>query len=413
MLRKIIDRFPVPSTIDYTLSLIFLISLHVTSLLHVFASLYFLSPLHFFSSPTQPFSSFFSLSPSCQTTWLKQASGLHPLYRSILNKPLTFRVSKMPVLSKEAILPERTDIDRSKCTRVVPMRVLGLGLSRTGTNSLRSALRTLGYDDTYHGFAAFMENPRDCEMWLKALEAKFHGQGKPFGREEFDQLLGHCQAVTDIPAVCFAPELIQAYPEAKVILTHRDIDVWHASVMETIIDQVDNPFTNMATRYFLRFCRSSFQLPRKVSVHVCQDFYQDFKLNGRQIYREHYALVDSLVPEGNLLHYRIEEGWEPLCRFLGQPIPDVPFPYGNTAAEVLAKTRAFIVVELMHALWRFCTFLVIVVAILVSAFHLLFVFKEVLGFFLRFLWGICYTPFPVLHLLFFILCTTFAVLEVR
>lgn len=64
-------------------------------------------------------------------------------------------------------------------------------------------------------------------MWLKALQAKFHGRGKRFGREEFDQLLGHCQAVTDIPAACFAEELIEAYPNAKVILSYRDIDAWH------------------------------------------------------------------------------------------------------------------------------------------------------------------------------------------
>lgn len=63
-------------------------------------------------------------------------------------------------------------------------------------------------------------------MWMDALTAKFDGKGS-FGREEWDALLGHCQAVSDWPAVAFAPELIAAYPDAKVILTTRDVDSWH------------------------------------------------------------------------------------------------------------------------------------------------------------------------------------------
>ncbi len=63
-------------------------------------------------------------------------------------------------------------------------------------SALRVALEQLGYDSTYHGYAAVFENPRDCEMWLEALDAKFNGKGMPFGRYEFDQLLGHCQVNT-------------------------------------------------------------------------------------------------------------------------------------------------------------------------------------------------------------------------
>ena len=64
-------------------------------------------------------------------------------------------------------------------------------------------------------------------MWMEALEAKYDGKGKPYGRAEFDKLLGHCQGVSDMPAILFAEELIAAYPEAKVILTHRIFDTWY------------------------------------------------------------------------------------------------------------------------------------------------------------------------------------------
>ena len=47
--------------------------------------------------------------------------------------------------------------------------------------------------------------------------------------------MGHAVAVTDAPAACFAPELIQAYPDAKVVLNlRRDLDAWQRSVLKNI-----------------------------------------------------------------------------------------------------------------------------------------------------------------------------------
>lgn len=88
-------------------------------------------------------------------------------------------------------------------------------------------LRLLGINECYHGWQPLFENSRDNEMWMEALEAKYDGKGKPYGRAEFEKLLGHCQGVSDMPAILFAEELIAAYPEAKVILTHRNFDTWY------------------------------------------------------------------------------------------------------------------------------------------------------------------------------------------
>jgi hypothetical protein len=63
---------------------------------------------------------------------------------------------------------------------------------------------------------------------MDALTAKYDGIGTPFGREQWDQLLGDCQAVCDWPACAFAKDLVEAYPDAKVILTTRNVDSWHA-----------------------------------------------------------------------------------------------------------------------------------------------------------------------------------------
>lgn len=107
-------------------------------------------------------------------------------------------------------------------------------------SALRTALKELGFSDCYHMMSASVENPPDCLMWQDAFAAKYDGVGT-FGREQWDQLFGHCQAVCDWPAVAFAKELIEAYPEAKVLMTERDVDSWHASTMKTVDWRANDP----------------------------------------------------------------------------------------------------------------------------------------------------------------------------
>ncbi|KAJ7852730.1 hypothetical protein B0H13DRAFT_1505302, partial [Mycena leptocephala] len=82
--------------------------------------------------------------------------------------------------------------------------------------ALRNALEMLRYNVTNHGFRVGL-NPTHRTMWTEAINAKFYGKGNPYGRVEWDQLLGHYMAVTDVPRILFAEDLIAAYPEAKVI----------------------------------------------------------------------------------------------------------------------------------------------------------------------------------------------------
>ncbi|KAF2968557.1 hypothetical protein GQX73_g5045 [Xylaria multiplex] len=155
-----------------------------------------------------------------------------------------------------------------------------------------------GYEDTYHMRSA-SDNPPDCLLWQRALSAKYDGIGE-FGRQEWDQLLGHCQAVTDWPAIAFSEELIAMYPEAKVILPGRDIDSWHASVLKTVywrvtdiefriasyLDPVAGTFYPMLKKFFETF------------------FEGDFPNKGKAIYHEHYRKIRNLVPPERLLEFK-------------------------------------------------------------------------------------------------------------
>lgn len=101
------------------------------------------------------------------------------------------------------------------------------------STAIRIALKQLGFNDTYHMDSLF-ENPPDMDLWREAFLAKFKNQGRPFGKEQWDQLLGHCQAVCDLPTTAFIPELIAAYPDAKLILTPREENSWYASCQRTV-----------------------------------------------------------------------------------------------------------------------------------------------------------------------------------
>lgn len=104
-------------------------------------------------------------------------------------------------------------LDEPAVVRDRPMQVLALGLSRCGTESLKFALEDLGYKGVYHGF----EVKADQSMvWSRLWDAKVAGSGRKIGVEAFEKLIGNYEAVTDAPCNMFGPELIQAYPNAKV-----------------------------------------------------------------------------------------------------------------------------------------------------------------------------------------------------
>ncbi|KAF7307273.1 hypothetical protein MIND_00521100 [Mycena indigotica] len=216
-------------------------------------------------------------------------------------------------------------VDRRGATRKVPMQPANRRLA------LRIALETLGYRETNHGFAVW-SNLSEIEMWTEAINAKFFGKGKGYGKEEWDALLGHCMAVTDAPHILFAAELIEAYPKAKVILTTRNPDSWWRSFNSTILVAVASPIgalnawlepTTAGT--FVGFWKLVF-LALLRTTDVTEEL-------AKKRYLEYYDEVRALVPKERLLEYRVGEsgGWDRLCAFLDKEKPEAPFPRVNDA----------------------------------------------------------------------------------
>lgn len=200
--------------------------------------------------------------------------------------------------------------------RTKPMQVLALGMSRSGTESLRRALITLGYDHVYHGFDMSESRPMQWKQWALLGRRKFgltgtsHRGDPQISREDFDQILGHSEAVTDQPCSIFASELIKAYPEAKVILNHRDVEPWYESITALILPQARGFWYHV-----LPWFQADMYWAVQYTVHCFNmHFYGSLERNGKWVYEQHSATIKGSVEPGRLLVWRVQDGWEPLCR---------------------------------------------------------------------------------------------------
>ena len=207
------------------------------------------------------------------------------------------------------------------------LRVIGAGFGRTGTASLQQALQLLGFDKCYH-MAEVLQRVEDATVWDAAMA------GQPV---DWDTLFTGYQAAVDWPACTFYQALMQQYPEAKVILTVRDPETWHASAMHTIFGVRSVPVSQMGP------LGPVFQTIRPMHDHVIWDgtFHGRFaeKEHAIDVFTRHNDEVERVVPHERLLVYEVSQGWEPLCQFLDRPVPAEPFPHMNTSAEFQQHVR--------------------------------------------------------------------------
>jgi hypothetical protein len=164
--------------------------------------------------------------------------------------------------------------------------------------------------------------------------------GERFTRDDWDAVFGPYEAVTDMSSF-FATQLIEAYPEAKIILVERDIEEWYSSMEEAIFNttwglRADLVINVLGPLYGLNGGKTI----RKIML----GFYgvsnvDDMRRVAKGRYRQHYAEIRATVPRERLLEFRLEDGWGPLCEFLGKEVPDVPFPVKNKRAEHVQRVR--------------------------------------------------------------------------
>ncbi|KAH7175837.1 P-loop containing nucleoside triphosphate hydrolase protein [Dactylonectria macrodidyma] len=211
------------------------------------------------------------------------------------------------------------------------MQILVLGLPRTGTQSLADALEQLGISPVYHMREVGKQG--HAELWMDALDAKTNNL--PWTRAQFDQMLSGFQAAADYPAAIFPAELLEAYPEAAVILSVRsNEDAWLSSMSLTLIHHHHASQRSSATHKQLSPVASLALRYHK----ACWD--DDFAKNGRALYQEHNAKVRQLAIDRRFLEYQPGQGWAPLCEFLGVPVPEgISYPRSDDWAEYKKKVE--------------------------------------------------------------------------
>jgi hypothetical protein len=223
-------------------------------------------------------------------------------------------------------------IDSDERTRQKPMRILVLGMCRTGTTSLSVALRRLGY--TPHQMREVLTNPTDLALWQEAINVTLLAPRdrpadqrylKPYGTPEFDKLLAEYDVVMDLPGCVFAEQLVEAYPDAKVILTTRDYDEWETSMQESLWC-----FCTWWVFALARYFNVTQMAPLMRLMYSVFRVHNGNHYGGPQskaAFERHNDTVRSLVPKERLLEINPDEStWEPLCEFLDQRVLAEGFP---------------------------------------------------------------------------------------
>ncbi|WP_431977528.1 sulfotransferase family protein [Micromonospora haikouensis] len=205
------------------------------------------------------------------------------------------------------------------------MRVIGVGFGRTGTESLKAALEMLGFGPCYH-MLEIAGQPERAKAWVDL--------GDPV-RPAWDAIFAGYQATVDWPGAAYWRDLVDAYPEAKIILTVRDPEKWYDSATKTVFAAwrfLRSPFAavllgamalrNPAYRYF------PVKLNRVIADRVFggSRFDRDHAL---ATFASHIGEVRRTVPSERLLVFDVAEGWHPLCSFLEVGVPAADFPRKN------------------------------------------------------------------------------------
>lgn len=204
------------------------------------------------------------------------------------------------------------------------MKLIGAGYGRTGTMSLKAALELIDHGPCFH-MIDLIRDPSLLGPWADAAA------GKPV---DWQAALAGWGSTIDWPGCTFWEQHHETWPDAPVLLNVRDADAWYRSCEKTI--------------YAVKQMVEQGQLhgntenpPSPEVMAMINEIIWNRTFDGRfpdkaatiEIFHRHIAEVKAKVPADQLLVFDVKQGWEPLCTFLGVPIPDEPFPHLNDTAS--------------------------------------------------------------------------------
>ena len=195
------------------------------------------------------------------------------------------------------------------------IQIIGAGLGRTGTTSLKVALEMLLKEPCYH-MVNIANHPDHIAQWHAASQGD---------TPDWPSLFHGYSAVTDWPATAFYKELMLAYPDAKVLLSFRDSQAWFKSCQDTIFPKILSTEGEWG------------EMVRSVVFNTfCKDL--DDRDSCIAAYERHNEEVRRYVPTERLIEWQPGDDWLPLCNGLNLPVPDEVYPYINKTKDFLARS---------------------------------------------------------------------------
>jgi hypothetical protein len=198
----------------------------------------------------------------------------------------------------------------------MPLKVVGAGVGRTGTASLKLALEQL-LGGRCHHMLEIINDPAQVPGWTDAID----------GRDvDWQGLLSGYVALVDWPGASFWREISAANPDALVLLSTRDPDAWYRSASNTIFHVFDGPPPGLE-QWFAA-------VHRMFGARFSDDLGNPTAM--MDAFEHHNAQVRAGVPAGRLLDWTPSDGWEPICERLGVAVPNEVFPATNSTNETRA-----------------------------------------------------------------------------
>jgi hypothetical protein len=202
------------------------------------------------------------------------------------------------------------------------LRVIGAGLARTGTTSLKLALEQLLQQPVYH-WREMISQPDHVGVWHQAI------RGRAPAWSEFLEPYG---AAVSVPASAFWQQLAAANPDALIVLSTRDdSERWWESLNDTLLTRFRNPVPP----------GSPMALTSEMATDLWQSRIGAGDINDKKAmitaYERHNDAVRAQADPERLLEWRPSDGWAPIATVLGMPVPDTPFPRENTRAQFRAQ----------------------------------------------------------------------------
>ncbi|MFT4562303.1 MAG: hypothetical protein ACI9BW_002047 [Gammaproteobacteria bacterium] len=190
------------------------------------------------------------------------------------------------------------------------LSVIGAGFGRTGTLSMKSALEILGFGPCHHMLEVNSDvAQRDTWRSIAAGEDA-----------HWDLVFTGYRSCVDWPSAFYWQELSEHFPNAKILLTVRDAEKWYSSISNTIFPSLQSSTDSESVGVKL--------IAERVFGGILDD-----KQHAIELYERNTSHVQAAFDSDRLLTYEIGDGWEPLCRFLNVPMPNVEFPETNSTKE--------------------------------------------------------------------------------